>query len=241
MSAAIPVDGRETEAQISEPELPALSSNQRLRKRLSLLLCLALSLHFLPAYLAPSFALERSQVADEVYDHLNTYGKDPWGNHFRWYPGWNVQERYSSGPNGLDEGGLGDDLTLRPIESFNPLWFGFLFCLWCLPSGLCLAMWLLVLRAARRARDRSLGWRELGWAALTGGPLAAFAAGYTWWGSNNWTWKKLLTGQSGLLGWRLSMTGSVVVALFVAGYLLSRPSRRSEEGREPAASGGEPI
>jgi hypothetical protein len=201
------------------------------------MLCLAIVVQFMPAYLAPRFALERAQVAEWVYERLNASGRDPWGNHFRWYGWWRSTARYSCGPNGLDEKGLGDDLKLRPLEEFSAPWIACLFLLWCLPGLLCAAGWVLVVRVARRAHDRSLGWRELGWALVTGGPLAAFAAGYGWWGSDNRAWRDLMAGQGGLVGWRLSLTGSVVAALFVAGWALSRPPRRAEGWAEDA---GEP-
>jgi len=203
------------------------------RKVASLALCLALVIQFLPAYVAPRFALERSQVAEQAYRRLNTTGNDPWGNDFRWLDFW---DRYSVGPNGLDENTQGDDLKLRRFEEFASPWIAFLFFLWALPFALYASVWLLVLRAARNATERSLGWRELGWAALTGGPLALFAAGYAWWGSDNRAWRDLLAGQGGgLLGWRLSLTGSVVAALFVGGWALSRPPRRPEGWTEPEA------
>ena len=213
----------------------------RSRRTVSVLLCLAFAIQFLPAYVAPRLAVERSQVASEVYHRLNTWGKDPWGNSWRWHPSarnrhGDFDVRYSCGPNGQDEEGAGDDLFLREIDEFATPWIAFLFLLWVLPFLLSVCVWLLVLRAARRARERSLGWRELGWAALTGGPLALFAAGYAWWGSDNLAWRDLLAGQGGgLVGWRLSLTGSVVAALFVGGWALSRPPRRPEGWAEPEA------
>ncbi len=226
-----------------EIDVPLPGSGPRLRKLLSLLVCAALAIQFLPPYVAPRLAVERSQVASEVYRHLNTWGRDPWGNSWRWeisrsHRGRHVQ--YSAGANGRDEGGGGDDLVLRELDEFAVPWVAFLFLLWSLPFALCACAWLLILRAARRAEERSLGWRELGWAALTGGPLALFAAAYAWWGSDHRTWRDLSAGQGGgLLGWRLSLTGSVVAALFVAGWALSRPPRRREGWSDSAQAEAE--
>ena len=217
-------------------EAPAPRGLFSTRRLISVIGCAA-AIQFLPAYAAPRLAVERSQVSSEVYRRVNTWGRDPWGNSWRWRlpnPPPDDYKQYSTGPNGRDEGGAGHDLLLRGLNEFASPWIAFLFLLWTLPFGLCVVAWLLVLRAARRAEERSLGWRELSWAALTGGPLAAFAAGYAWWGSDHRTWRDLLAGQGGgLLGWRLSLTGSVVAALFLGGWALSRPPRRSEGWSEP--------
>lgn len=213
----------------------------------------ALVVQFLPSCVAPRFAVDRAKAADrQIYRRLDTRGADPWGNNWRWTlngparlvftaPGGLAPNReYSCGQNGVDEFTAGDDLFVQEVS--GP-WTVLLVGLWLLPPGLYLLSWILALRIARRAKERALGWRELGWAALTGGPAAAFALGYAWWGSDNDVWRGLLANQGGsLLGWRTSLVGAVVAALFVGGWALSRPPRRAEgwdEEFEPSALGAD--
>lgn len=202
------------------------------------LVIVAICLRFLPAYVAPQWAVDSANSANTALSHLDSYQRDPWGNHWAFkyvgqpaIPGdtsyFALHRRYSTGPNGKDEAGGGDDrfvgqLSGASVVALTGLWF--------LPYGLAIWAWILVLRIARRVQDRVLGWAELRWALLTGGPAAALALSYTWWGSDNSIWRDLLQGQSGsLLGWRASLVGAVVTAFFVAGWALSRPPKRAED------------
>jgi hypothetical protein len=214
-------------------------------RRAAFVIVTGLALQFLPLYLAPSLAVQRAWIVDqEVYRRLATRGSDPWGNSWRRGPppGESGPDYivygypYSCGPNGLAEEGKGDDLYVD--DEFSSPWTAVLVGVWFLPFALYLLAWGLVLRLARRAEDRALGWRELGWAGLTGGPAAAFALGYAWWGSDNAAWQDLLATQQGgsLLGWRASLVGGVVGALFVAGWALSRPPRRAAAWAEDSSA-----
>ena len=130
--------------------------------------------------------------------------------------------RYSFGPNGEDEQGAGDDLL--PRESL-PAWL-----LAWIHSLPCAALaWALVLRRARQAPGRELGWGELGWALAVGLPPAALCWTFVGWASGAETWEDLFRHTSGLLGWQTSLTLTVSGLVFLAAWGLSRPRRAPED------------
>ena len=89
--------------------------------------------------------------------------------------------------------------------------------------------WVLVLRAARRAEGRELGWGELGWALAVGLPPAALCWAFVGWASGAPTWEDLFRHTSGLLGWQTSLTLTVSGLVFLAAWGLSRPRRAADD------------
>lgn len=228
-----------------ESKFPAL--------RVGVLLLLGLWLGpLLPAW-SPSFAVEISEARRELFAALpgRPFHKDPWGEWPRWgclkagevvpdcpivsEPGGLLCEHpwgnYSSGPNEVDEGGRGDDLAPRrplPAWALAPIhWLPFL-----------ALAWLAVLGAARRARDRELGPRELGWALLVGLPPGALAWEIAAWGSGAETWKRLFGANGGIFHWQVSLALSISGIVFLGAWALSRPLGLSEEELVPPSPQG---